>query len=97
MHDHEDFDHLDVVNLKFDSMGRVAKFPVVNTSEGNVKLKKGKVIPKINSVKKLLRGFKISGVCGKENLDFVSLYVELKKWGEREKTVKILRSYNVQI
>ena len=35
----------------------MVKFPLVNTSDGSVKLKKGEVIVKIDSVEKLLKKF----------------------------------------
>ena len=94
LHDLEDGDLLDVVNLKHDFVDRVVKFLVVNTSGGSVKLKRGEVIGRVDSVEKITEGgLKISSVCGKKHLDFEGLDIGLQESGEREKLLKILRAY----
>ena len=97
LHDLEYVDHLDVVNLIFISVGRVVKFPVVNTSGGSVKLNKEEVIAKIDSAEKFAGDLKFNVVCGKEDLNIADLDNGLQESSKREKLIKILSNYYEQI
>ena len=98
VHDFKGVDHLDVVDLKFDSVGRVVKFPVINASWGSAKLKKRQVTAKNDSAEKFAEGgLNISCVCGEEHLDFAVLDIGLQESGESKKLVKILCNYFEQI
>ena len=75
-------------------MGRTIKFPVVIISGGRVKLKKGDLIAKIDSVERFDNGgVGVSSITEEGHLDFEKLDIGLQDIKEREHLIQILKNY----
>ena len=99
LYDFETIDNVEVIDLKLDKIDRTVKFPVINNSGFDLKLKKGMIMAEISEVEEFVEEGQVSvaSLEGKD-FDFDDLDVggELDS-GEKRKLENILRNYHGKV
>ena len=86
----DEIEDFDVVDLKLDKVGRTVRFPVINNSGSDLKLKKGRILAEIREVEETLENSVYVAGVGESDFEFEDLDIGDLEEPEKSKINEIV-------
>ena len=93
----DEIEDFDVVDLKLDKVGRTVRFPVINNSGSELKLKKGRILAEIREVEETLENSVYVAGVGESDVEFEDLDIGDLEEPEKQRFISMLKDYHEKV